>query len=447
MTFSGRTTQDLVQADNRLIADALKIRMFPLVVERASGSSVFDPDGKEYLDFFANWAVSALGYSATKVHERAREVFEQMTFATPTTLISAPTVDLAAKLCEITPGDFEKKVWFGLSGSDANDSAVKMVRMATGRRKIISFIGGYHGQTGASASISGHTAQARTAAGEDNVLVPYPNAFRPLFRGEDEGQAVLSYLENLIFNSVCPPDEVAAIFVEPIQSDGGDIAPPPGFLAGLADVCRRHGIYLVSDEVKVGMGRTGAWFGVDEEQVVPDLVVLGKSLGGGLPLSAVVGRKEILDAGVAVSLHTMGGHPVAAATALAQIEVIEDEGLLERAQRLGETFLTRLSQMAERHQAIGDIRGRGLMIGVELVSDRQSRAPGADLAAKVSFRCYQKGLILPYVGLLSNVLEVTPPLTLSDEDAERGLDILDEALADVAAGMVSDEDIAEFAGW
>jgi 4-aminobutyrate aminotransferase len=343
----------------------------------------------------------------------------------------------------------DARVWFGLSGSDANDFLAKMAPLATGRSKIVAFIGGYHGQTGGSAAISGHTAQARASGNGNVVKIPYPNPYRPLFGVDpaETGNAVLNYLEDYLFRTICPPDQTAAIILEAIQSDGGDIVPPPGFLRGLRELCDRYGILLFLDEVKVGFGRTGLMFAFEHEGIEPDAVSLGKSLGGGLPVSAVVGRSDLLDAATANAMFTTAGNPVSAAAALASIEVIRDESLSERARSLGERLHRGLLSLAGRHELIGDVRGRGMIQGVELVTDRAAKTPAARDTHKVIYRAMELGLLVFYGGILGNVLEITPPLILTDEECDLGIEILDHALTDVAAGRVSDDVLAPYAGW
>jgi 4-aminobutyrate aminotransferase len=246
----------------------------------------------------------------------------------------------------------------------------------------------------------------------------------------------------------CPPSQVAAIFIEPLMSDGGLIVPPPGFLEAIQQRCRRHGILIVVDEVKVGLGRSGKMHCFEHEGLTPDLVVFGKGLGGGLPLSAVIGPRHIMDHAPAFALQTTAGNPVAAAAGRAVLKTIADEGLIERAVRVGAVLSGGLRALSARHEMIGDVRGRGLAVGVDLVSDRASRQPvPVATTAKVIYRAYQLGAVFFYVGLKGNVLEFTPPLTLSEAEAEEGVALVDQALTDVTKGLVSDADVAPFMMW
>ena len=354
-----------------------------------------------------------------------------------------PAAALAEALLETMPGDTERRVWYGHSGSDANDAAARVLEAATGRPRFISFIGSYHGGVAGSMSISGHTAMTHTLPRPGLLLLPYPDPYRPRFSPE----AVLDMLDYQ-FETTCPPEQVAAVFIEPIMSDGGLIVPPAGFLKALEERCRRHGILTVLDEVKVGLGRSGALHAFSHEGLEPDMVVLGKGLGGGLPLSALIGPAAILDHRPAFAIQTTGGNPVCTAAGLAVLRTVLDEDLPRRAAQVGTALMEGLRQLAERHEMIGDVRGRGLAIGVDLVTDRESRAPvPATTTAKVIVRAYELGASFIYVGLAANVLEITPPLVLSDAECEEGLAIIDKALGDVAAGLVPDEAVQAYMNW
>jgi 4-aminobutyrate aminotransferase len=250
--------------------------------------------------------------------------------------------------------------------------------MATKRPRLVSYIGGYHGQTGGSAALSGHTAQARVTGGGNVVKVPYPYPYRCLFGSrspEECGERYLSYIEDYVFRTICPPEDTAGIIIEPVQSDGGDIVPPDNYLPGLEALCRRHGIMLLIDEVKVGFGRTGTMFGFQNWGITPDAVALGKSIGSGVAaLSAVVGRKEILDVGTAINMYTVAGNPVSATAGLATLDTIERDGLVDNAREIGEYLLDGFTSLMARHQLIGDVRGKGMILGVELVRDRATRS-------------------------------------------------------------------------
>lgn len=435
------------ELDRKLIADATKIRFFPLVVERGEGCRVVDIDGKSYLDFTAAWALANTGYSNAYVREAIVDQMNRTMFAGLVSALHQPAVDLAEKLVSLTPGDFPKKVWYGLSGSDANETVGRLLPMATGKRRIVSFIGGYHGTTGTSMGMSAHIALSSTIGGANVVKVPYPDPYRPPF-GEDVDECAekaIRFLNDYIFKTMCPPEDVAGIILEAAQSDGGDIVPPPDFLPMLEELCRRHDILLVLDEVKVGMGRTGKMFAFEHGGVVPDVVVLGKSLGGGLPLSAVVAREELLDTGFA--LFTATGNALSCTAGLANIEAIEQGGLVENSRRVGDYLHDQLRSLEDTHSLIGNVRGLGMFQGVELVKDRTTKEPAAVEAAKVVYRAFELGLLVYYVGMFSNVLEITPPLIMTEAEVDEGIAILDRALADVQAGRVSDELIAPFAGW
>ena len=447
--MAGSAIEDFYDFDNKLIADALKLRFYPFAAESGEGCRLRDVEGKEYLDFTAGWALANAGYSHPHVKQAVIEQLNRTTFASLISGMHEPAVRLAEKLIELVPGDFRKKVWFGLCGSDASETVGRLLPLATGKRRLVSFIGAYHGSTAASMTMSAHTAQTQFIGGGHVVKVPYPNPYRCPFGDDIEDCAgrAIRFLEDYIFKTICPPDDVAGVIVEAVQSDGGDVVPPRNFLPMLEDVCRRHDIYLVVDDVKIGMGRTGEMFSFEHFNVTPDAVILGKSLGGGLPLSAVVARQEILDVGPALAIFTTAGNGLSCAAGLATVEAIEQDGLVFNAASVGAYLQDKLRTLQDQHTLVGDVRGLGMIQGMELVKDRDTRDPATTEAAKVVYRAFELGLLVFYVGMFSNVLEITPPLILTEAEADEGVAILDQALSDVEAGKVSDEAIARYAGW
>ncbi len=443
------TVDQIQDRDTRLIAEATKLRFYPLAVESGRGCRLRDVEGNEYLDFTAGWAVANTGYSHPHVRQAIVDQLNRTTFSGLISVMHEPALRLARKLIELLPGDFDKKVWFGLSGSDASETVGRLLPLATGKRRLVSFIGAYHGSTAASMAMSAHVAQTQFIGGGHVVKVPYPHPYRcPFGEGvEDCAERAIRFLEDYIFKTICPPDDVAGVIVEAVQSDGGDIVPPPHFLPMLEDLCRRHDVYLIVDDVKVGMGRTGAMFSFQHFGVTPDAVILGKSLGGGLPLSAVVARQEILDVGPALAMFTTTGNALSCTAGLATVEAIEQDGLVENARRVGEYLHAQLQTLRRKHPLVGDVRGLGMIQGVELVRDRDTKEPASLEAAKVTYRAFELGLLIFYVGMFSNVLEITPPLILTPAEVDEGVAILDQALGDVEAGKVSDETVARYAGW
>ena len=438
-------TQDLITRDKRAIADIERIRFFPATSVGGAGSYVIEEDGRRVLDFSASWGAASLGYSHPAVAEAVSKAVSDMGAISLASSVVGHAVGLAEDLLAHFPDDRERRVWFGHAGSDANDAVVRLLEAASPRRGILSFVGAYHGGSAASMSVSGHSSQSHAPARPGLTRLPYPDPYRPQFE-PDLVAGALDDLDRRLRNEL-RPDEIAAVFIEPIQSDGGVIVPPRGFLKGLEERCRAHGILIVVDEVKVGVGRTGLYHAFEAEGLSPDIVVYGKGLGGGLPISAVVGPAELMDLQPAFAIMTAAGNPVCAAAGRAVLRTIAEGDLMARAALMGEHLQAGLARLAQRHALIGHVRGRGLTVGVELVRDPVSKEPARSETAKVAFRAHQLGLIFYYVGMESNVLELTPPLTIAEEEIDEGLAILDRALEDVAAGRVSDEDVAAFAGW
>jgi 4-aminobutyrate aminotransferase len=350
---------------------------------------------------------------------------------------------LAERLNALVPGD--TKVWFGTSGSEALDMLTRYTRLVTGRSRLVSFVGADHGQTSGSAHISGlgFHADARTA---DVELLPYPNPYRcPHGPCDLDGCSLrcLRPVEQALDARPAP----AAVFFEPVQANGGDLVPPANVLPALRAACDAAGSWLVLDEVKVGVGRTGSFFAYEHTGVVPDAVALGKAIAGGLPLAAVIGRPEILDAVTGGCVTTLAGSPIPCAAALATLDVLTEDSLLHNASQRGEELLRRLRAETSTISIVGDIRGRGLILGIELVEDRTHRVPSRQHAAAAVFRIHELGALTIYTGLSGNIVEVTPPLTLSSDELDVAVTTIVNALTDVEAGAVPAEALASYRGW
>lgn len=437
-------TSPLYDRDRQAIGNLQKLRFFPLAVAGGKGARLVEEGGRELIDLSGSWGAASLGYGHPAIVEAVSRAVANPAGASILSATSEPAVRLAEKLLASFPNKGTHKVWFGHSGSDANETVFRAVSKATGRSGVISFVGAYHGCTTGSMAVSGHTVQAGATKADGLILLPYPDPYRP-YKGDPTGDAVLDLLKEQL--AAAAPKSIAAAFIEPIQSDGGLIVPPGGFFRKFAALCSEHGILVVCDEVKVGLGRSGRLHCFEHEGFVPDILVLGKGLGGGLPLAAVIAPAEILDCASAFAMQTLHGNPVCAAAGLAVLETIQKEGLVKAAERKGERLREGLARLGKRHALIGDVRGRGLASGVELVGDRESREPARTETAKLIYRAYELGLVLYYVGMNSNVLELTPPLTISDEEIDQSIKILDQALDEVSAGALPDNVLANFPGW
>lgn len=426
----------LYARESRSISTMAHLRFFPQAVVGGSGVYLTGDDGRKLLDFAASWGAASVGHSHPAIRDAVNRALCDQAGASYLSTANEPSVLLAEKLLSLVPERARGRVWFGHSGSDANETVARMVVAATGRPRILAFDGAYHGGTVGSMAVSGHPAQ-QGARAKGLTLVPYPNSYAA---GSPEAakEAALAHLANL-FATEIPPEEVAAFFIEPIQSDGGMLVPPDGFFKDVEALCRKHGILIVCDEVKVGLGRTGRFNAFERFYIEPDIVVFGKGLGGGLPISAVVGPEAIMNHTVAFSLQTVHGNPVCAAAALAVLHTIERDHLVANAERTGRVLREAVDRLATHHPVIADVRGQGLALGVELTDARRT--------ALTVYRAFQLGLVLYYVGVKSNVLEFTPPLTLTQAEAQEGVAVIDQALADVAAGRVDEALLADFAGW
>lgn len=428
--------------DAAAIASLQKLRFFPQAVVGGHGARLRADDGRDLIDLSASWGAASLGYGHPALVEAVTRAVADPAGASVLSSANAPATALAERLLGLFPSDRPQKVWLGHSGSDANECALRAARQATGRPGVIAFRGAYHGGTVGSMSVSGHTVQEGADKAAGLIQLAYPDPYRPELADAD---SVLADLEQRL--AAAGPETVAACFIEPIQSDGGLIVPPAGFLRRLAAICARHGILTICDEVKVGLARTGRLHCFAHEGFRPDILVLGKGLGGGLPLSAVIGPAPVMDCATAFAMQTLHGNPVCAAAGLAVLDAIGAEELVARAGVQGNKLRLGLERLKVRHPLVGDVRGRGLALGVELVTDRASRTPARAECAQVVYRAHELGLVLYYVGMRSNVLELTPPLVLADADIDQALAILEQALTDVAAGRVDAAAVAAFAGW
>jgi len=413
----------------------------PLVVKEAHGAIVEDVDGNKYIDLNAGIAVMNVGHSHPKVVEAIKRQAEKFQHYSLTDFYYEEAVTAAEKLVGISPVD-HPKVFFANSGTESVEGSLKFARYFFGgsRQYFIAFLGAFHGRTYGSLSLTASKAHYRKGFSPllpGVVHVPYPYPYRCPFRTDDPlecGEAVLGYIEDWVFHKLVDPSEVAAFVVEPIQGEGGYVVPPDNFLPGLRRLADKHGILIIDDEVQAGMGRTGRWFAIEHWNVKPDIIALAKAIGGGLPLGAVVVRGDIAST-LAKGSHanTFGGNPIALAAMSAVIDVIKEERLLERASRLGEEALRFLNELKDKYEIIGDVRGKGLMIGVELVRNRKTKEPAERELAQVIEKSFKRGVVVIGAGL--STIRIAPPLVIEEEHLFKALNIIADVIKEVNSSL------------
>ncbi len=410
-------------------------RDYPFVMSHGKGVEAWDVDGNRFLDFAAGIAVCCTGHAHPQVVRAVKEAADKFLHIS-SDFWHEGFVRLVERLAELAPMGEPVMSFLAQSGTESVEGALKLARYVTGRPRFIGFLGSFHGRTmGALAFTSSKYTQQRgffpTMPGVTHV--PYPNSYRPLFTGADQGRAVLDYIENVLFTGAVPPADVAAILVEPIQGEGGYLVPPDGFLAGLREICDRHGILLVFDEVQAGVGRTGRMFACQHWGVAPDIMTLAKGLGSGLPIGAVVAKKRIMEKwSRGAHGNTFGGNPLSCAAALATLDLVERE-YAANAAAVGEHFMARLREMQSRFDVIGEVRGKGLMIGVELVKDRASRKPARDLADAVLHRAFHNGLLILSCG--ASTVRFMPPLLVTRAEVDEAIGLFEASLAEAREGI------------
>lgn len=439
-----QAAQGLIARDSAIIAGVEKLRFFPLAVSGGRGSRLIEEGGRELLDLSASWTAAGLGYGHPAVVEAVTGAIANPPGVSGLSAISDVAIELAERLAACLPSAMhhDQRVYLGNSGTDANDVVLRACRRATGRRRIIAFEGGYHGGMGLAMGVSHVFVASGSIPDPDVTFLPYPDPVRP---HTGDPATVLADVAAQVHRHISQGD-VACVIVEPIQSDGGLVVPPQGFLSMLAEQCRAAGVPLIVDEVKVGLARTGTMHAFEYDGITPDIITFGKSLGGGLPLSAAVGPSWILDEGTASSLLTTAGNPVCAAAGVAVLSVLEGDRLDSRAAQAGAHMREAIvSGVADRglSDRVGSVRGRGLTIGIDLVREGDLASPDPLLARKAVYRAWQLGGVVFYVG--DHVLEVTPPLTISDDELVEGVEILLSAIEE--ADQVDDATVAPFAGW
>jgi 4-aminobutyrate aminotransferase/(S)-3-amino-2-methylpropionate transaminase len=424
----GPRSREILARKERVVAEPLSIYL-PIVIAEGRGATLTDVDGNTFIDFTGGVGCLNVGHSHPRLVEAAQEQLARFSHTDFTIVPYELYVALAERLCELTPIAGARKAAFFNAGTEAVENAIKFARAFTGRPAVIAFEGGFHGRTLLSLSLTSKTHPYKAGLGPFAPEV-YRVPFAQDYRGPDATEA-LGALERALITQVAA-ENVAAIVIEPVQGEGGFQVAPLEFMEGVRAICDRHGIVLVVDEVQTGFGRTGKVFAIEHYGVEPDLITMAKSIAGGLPLSAVVGKAEIMDApGDSAIGGTYVGNPVAQAAALAVLDVIEEEGLCDRATALGDAMRARMEDWQQRWPQIGDVRGLGAMVAIELVLDPETKEPAPDLATAVVDQATRNGLLLLKSGIYSNCIRVLTPLVLADAELDEALGVWEQALESV----------------
>lgn len=426
----GPRARKWIERDHAVISPSYP-RGYPFVMDHGRGVEVWDVDGNRFLDFSAGIAVVSTGHSHPKVVKAIQEQAEKFIHIS-SDFYHQKWIELAEKINEIAPFEEDAVSFMTNSGTESIEAAIKLARYTTKRTEFIGFLGGFHGRTMGAVTFTASKASYHRGffpLMNGVVHVPFPDPYRPILAshpGEDYGETVVRYIEEEIFGRILPADAVAGILVEPIQGEGGYIVPTSGFFPALRRLCDRHGILLIADEVQSGVGRTGKWWAIEHFGVEPDIFCVAKGIASGMPLGLMVARKSIVTWPKGSHGNTYGGNPLSCAAALATLEVIENE-LLENATRAGSYAMENLRAMQERHPTIGEVRGIGLMIGIEFVFDRQTKQHADDLRDRILDLAFEKGLLT--LGAGRNVIRISPPLSVSFAELDEGLTILEQAIA------------------
>jgi len=430
----GPKARDFVKKDERFISPSY-LRYYPLVVESATDCVVRDVDGNEYIDLNAGIACMNVGHNHPKVVDAIKSQCDRFLHYSNTDFYYKEVINLAEKLAEIAPGNFEKKTYFGNSGTEAVEAAVKLAKWHTRKQLFIGFISAFHGRTMGSLSFTASKPVQRrhfSPLMPGVAHVPYAYCYRCPFKltFPECHYWCVDFIDEFVLQKYMPAEDVAAILFEPIQGEGGYVVPPPEYFQRLKKLADKHGLLLIDDEVQSGIGRTGKWFAIEHWNVEPDVICSAKALASGLPISATIAKAKIMDWTGGSHASTFGGNPLSCAAAAAVIETIKEEELLENANKQGAYALKRLAELRERSEIVGDVRGKGLMIGVELVEDKESKKPAAQKAAQVIMRSWKRGVAVVTCG--ASTIRIVPPLTIQREMLDAALDIVEDTIDEVA---------------
>jgi 4-aminobutyrate aminotransferase/(S)-3-amino-2-methylpropionate transaminase len=428
----GDRSAQLLERRNRIVPRGVS-NGIPAFVQSADGAIVHDVDGNSFIDFVGAIGTINVGHCHPKVKQALHEQVDQYIHTGFNVVMYEPYIELAEKLAAIAPGDHEKQVILLNSGAEAVENAVKIARKYTKRPGIISFTRGFHGRTLMTMTMTSKVKPYKFEFGPfapEVYKAPYPYTYRrPRSLSEAEYEEnIIQQFRELFINEVAP-ETIAAVVMEPVQGEGGFIVPSKRFVQAVYEECQKHGILFVSDEIQAGFGRTGRYFGIEHFEVVPDLITVSKSMGAGVPISGVIGRREIMDAAAPGELGgTYSGSPLGCAAALAVLDIIEEEKLNERGERLGQIVMERFRRFQDQYDAIGDVRGLGAMCAMELVRDKDTKEPNKELTNRIVQEANKRGLLLLSAGAYGNVLRILMPLVITDEQLEEGLAILEESM-------------------
>jgi 4-aminobutyrate aminotransferase/(S)-3-amino-2-methylpropionate transaminase len=434
LNIPGAKSRELLARREEFVARGVASTM-SVFAAKAEGAIIEDVDGNRYIDFAGGIGVMNIGHSRPEVVKAIAEQAAKFTHTCFSVMMYEPYIDLAERIVKIAPGNFPKKALFFNSGAEAVENAVKIARYATGKPAIITFDNAFHGRTLMTMTMTSKVKPYKHRFGPyapEVYHAPFPYPYRMNMTGQEASEFCIQELARMFAGDVAP-DQVAAIVIEPVQGEGGFIPAPAGFLHTLKAVCEKYDILFVADEIQSGFCRTGRMFAVEHDSVVPDLMIIAKSMGAGMPISGVVGRADIMDAPPPGTLGgTYSGNPVACAAAIAVLDLFEKEDYAARSREIGHAVTQRFLHLQERFSFVGDVRGLGGMAAMELVKDRTTKEPDSHAASDVLAAAHHRGLVLIKAGMYDNVLRILVPLCVTDEQLKRGLDIFEEALSSVA---------------